>query len=268
MATNYRTYTPFFDMFPKVGYDINRSLYPEYEAVTNIFFRLAILKSILSNTSSYYVYDIEAEDTPEIIAEKVYGDAGAGWIVIYANQIVDPQFDWMMNDDVFKKYLIHKYGSVENAQTSVHHYEKVIETTLNGQTSTAVYTIDRARITENELTVPDSTFNDYINNFSVDSDMYTVDSSELTVDITIYSEDSIIGSLNTEVNKTFNTYTIGDQTIQEVTYARVVTNYDYENDINDSRRQIKVIKNTYYDQIMREFRTMVGNIPSYIRTVT
>ena len=77
MATNFKTYTPFFDLFPKVKYDINKSLYPTYESVTNILFRLAILKNILSNTSSYYVYDIESDDTPEIVAEKVYGDAGA-----------------------------------------------------------------------------------------------------------------------------------------------------------------------------------------------
>ena len=43
--------------------------------------------------------------------------------------------------------------------------------------------------------------------------------------------------------------------------------YEYETAINDSRRQIKIIKSSYYDQIMREFRTMIGNIPSYIRTV-
>ena len=93
MATNFKTHTPFFDYFPKVKYDINRSQYPNYETVTNVFFRLAILKDVLSNTSSYYVYDIESDDTPEIIAEKVYGDSGAGWIILFANQIIDPQFE-------------------------------------------------------------------------------------------------------------------------------------------------------------------------------
>ena len=75
-------------------------------------------------------------------------------------------------------------------------------------------------------------------------------------------------SLNTEVSKVFNTYNVDGQTIHEVIYARAVSNYDYESDINDSRRQIKVIKSSYYDQIMREFRTMIGNVPAYIRTVS
>ena len=261
------THTPFFGWFPKVAYDINRAQFPTYEGVTNIFFRLAVLKSVLNNTSSYYVYEIDGNDTPEIVAEKVYGDSGAGWMVIYANQIVDPQFDWVLSDDAFNKYLTNRYGSVANAQTTIHHYEKVVETTVNGATSTAIYQIDRSRLTQNTLTVPDSTFNDYIDDFSVDTTLYTVDSTELTVDLTGYTEDNIIGSLNVQINKTFNTYELNDQTIQEVTYARAISNYDYEAEINDSRRQIKVIKNIYYDRIMQEFRTPTGQNPSYIRTV-
>ena len=261
------THTPFFDWFPKVAYDINRSQYPTYEGVTNIFFRMAILKNVLNNTSSYYVYEIDGNDTPEIVAEKVYGDSGAGWIVIYANEIVDPQFDWVLTDDAFNKYLINKYGSVAAAQTTIHHYEKVVETTVNGETNTAIYEIDRSRLTLNVLDVPDSTYNDYIDDFSVDTTQYSVDSTEITVDLVSYSETNIIGSLDVQINKAFNTYELDDQTIHEVTYARAISNYDYESSVNDSRRQIKVIKNVYYNQIMQEFRNMLEQNPSYIRTV-
>ena len=90
----------------------------------------------------------------------------------------------------------------------------------------------------------------------------------------LYPEPDDIDTLNTKVNKAFNTYTIRDsvtdeivEVIDEVTWAQAVSNYQYELEVNDSRRQIKVIKNIYYDQIMREFRKMVGNVPAYIRTV-
>ena len=126
---------------------------------------------------------------------------------------------------------------------------------------------DLSRLTIDPLNVPDSTFADYIDEFSVDTNLYTIDSNIITADTTIYSEVNIIGSINTQVNKTFNTYTINGQVINETTYAQAVSNYEYETTINDSRRQIKVIKNRYYDQIMREFRDIVGNIPSYVRTV-
>lgn len=258
------THTNFFDFFPKVPYDINRSQYPTYEAVTNIFFRLAVIKDILNNTSSYFIYEIDGDDTPEIVAEKVYGDSGANWIVIYANQILDPQFDWVMSDNTFNKYLIGKYGSIEAAQIGAHHYEKVVETTVNGQTSTAIYNIDLSQRTVNDLSVPYSTFTDFVTPFSVDTDLYTIDYTGITADMTIFSPE---GTINTEVNKSYNTYNINGQTIDEVSYARMVTYYDYEQSLNDSRRQIKVIKAEYYPQIIQEFKQLVGFAPSYIRTV-
>ena len=89
-------FTPLFGNFPLMEYDINNisTLVPgPHETVTDIFFRFGILRSIVNNTSSYYVYDILDSDTPELLAERVYNDRGAGWIILYANQIFDPQFD-------------------------------------------------------------------------------------------------------------------------------------------------------------------------------
>jgi hypothetical protein len=140
----------------------------------------------------------------------------------------------------------------------------VVETTVNGYTSTAIYNIDLSPKTINDLNVPYSTFVDFITPFTIDTDLYTIDYTSITADMTIFSSE---GSINSEVNKTYNTYNINGQTVNEVSYARMITYYDYEADLNDSRRQIKVIKSEYYNQIMQEFKDFVGFSPSYIRTV-
>jgi len=261
------TYTPFFDIFPKIQFDINRSQYPTYETVTNVFFRLSVIRSVLNNTASYYVYDIEGNDTPEIVAEKVYGDAGAGWIVVYTNQIIDPQFDWVLGDDAFNKLIISKYGSYENAHATPHHYEKVVERTVNGVTTVTTFHIDLVQLSDNIPDVPYETFDSYIKQFTIDSTDFTVDNTLITADTTIYN--SNFASLEQiQVNKVYNTYNIDGQTVNVVEYVRAVTNYDYEAEINDAKRQIKVIKSQYYPQIMQEFRKMVGDAPSYIRKVS
>jgi hypothetical protein len=177
------------------------------------------------------VYEIDGNDTPEIVAEKVYGDSGAGWIIIYANQILDPQFDWVLDDKAFNRYIDGKYGSVANAQTTIHHYEKVIRRTINEETTETRFQIDEDMLTINTPTVPYDDYND------------------LPVTST-------------------NTYNILDSTIVEVVKRDAITNYDYESVLNDTRRQIKVIKKEYYTRIMEEFKTMVGSVPSYIRTVS
>lgn len=139
--------TPFFGYFPTIGYDINNTYrYREgpHETITDIFFRFGIIRNVINNASAYYVYDVHDGDTPELLAEQVYNDRGAGWIIIYANRIFDPQFDWPLQYDAFKNMIIDKYGSVALAQTTIHHYEKVI-TRINeyyGTTSITNFVID------------------------------------------------------------------------------------------------------------------------------
>lgn len=116
----------FFNLFPKIAYDITGKRLKTYNQVTNIFFRLRVIREILSNVSAYYEYLVKDSDTPENLAEKIYGDAEAHWIILMANDIIDGQYDWPLNDRDLKKYLIAKYGSIEKSQTSVHHYEKII----------------------------------------------------------------------------------------------------------------------------------------------
>ena len=50
------TVSPYFDLFPKIQYDIDGDGL-KTEEVTNIFKRLGILKKVLSNASSYVLYE-------------------------------------------------------------------------------------------------------------------------------------------------------------------------------------------------------------------
>lgn len=262
-----KTHSPFFDIFPKIKFDVNRSQYPIYEDVTNIFFRLSVIQSVLNNTASYYVYDIEGNDTPEIVAEKVYGDSGAGWIILYTNQILDPQFDWVLTDDAFKKYIVAKYGSLTAALTTPHHYEKVVERTVNGETSSFVFNIDYGQLTDFPPDVPYETYQTFLGAFTIDTTDFSADSDKITADTTIYNS-SFASPTQIQINKTFNTYVVDNQTVDVVEYSRYVTQFDYESELNDAKRQIKVIKSQYYPMIMEEFKKMMGDSPSYLRRVS
>lgn len=103
------TNTPFFDMFPKFNYDMDRGDITVTESVTNIFYRIGFIRETLKNPNIYNLYEIEEGDTPEIIAEKTYRDAGAWWMILLANEIVDPFFDWPLPYKQFNEYMINKY---------------------------------------------------------------------------------------------------------------------------------------------------------------
>lgn len=256
--------SPFFDSFSKVQYNISGRLNGDLETVTNIFHRMGYIKDVLNNVSSYYLYEIQDGDTPEVLAEKVYGDAGAGWMIIYANNIVDPQWDWPVDDETFKNFIISKYGSLSAASTGVHHYEKVVETTIDGVTTVRTYGINEKRLTDNALDVPYEYYN-----FYRDPNGISIDTTTITVDTVLYTADNdcfATGDTSLPHYDSYVAYDVNGKTATVNTYGRAVSYYDYEITRNDNNRTIKVIKATYYRQIMNEFKELTQSLPKYVRT--
>lgn len=253
----------YLDSFPKIDYSIgeDRNI---TESVTNIFKRYAILRDVLSNSTSYILYEIEDNDTPEVLAEKFYGDIGAGWIILYANKIIDPQFDWPLSDNNFKKYIIEKYGSISNATTTYHHYEKVVETRVGDQTYTRTYLVNKERLTENALNVPYTYYEPYSNNYvlTADTALITTDNVYFTVD---HSNHFSYDDTSLPEYYSYEAHNVNDTTVFLNTYGNAITNYDYEQQMNDNKKFIKVIKAEYFDQIMYEFKILTKTTPSYIR---
>lgn len=224
----------FLDAFPRLQYDIVRARFSNFETVTDIFFRVSILKSVLNNISTYYDYEIKDGDTPEILADKIYSNPEAYWIITYANNIYDRNYDWPLDYRSFEKYIINKYGSVANAQATIHHYEKVIQRTesLSGITTEKRIIIDYDKKSDNTPDVP--------------YDYY----------------------LNLPETQSVEVINMDGQTVTEVIFRNSVTNYDYEVAENDKKRVIKIIKSDYYKTIMDEFNVLTDNrMNPYLRTV-
>lgn len=219
----------YFTFFPSIAYDIAGKKRTNYQIVTNIFFRLRVIREVLSNFSAYYEYLISDADTPEVLADKVYGDSEAHWIILLANNMIDPQYDWPLNSRDFQKYIIKKYGSIENAQTTYHHYEKVVrrEEPLSNTFTEERYIINQANLTSSLS----STF--------ANSRYATYEGAYALADVQ-------------DVNPINYGFSSG-KTVTEITYRNRVTNYDYEVELNDNKRAIKIIKPEYYSQIIREF---------------
>lgn len=254
--------SPYFNNFPKVDYKVDNST----ETVTNIIKRYGILRDVLSNAGSYVLYEVEDGETPELLAEKMYRDAGAGWIILYANQIIDPQFDWPLSDENFRKYIVNKYGSIANAATSIHHYEKVVETRVGDETYKRTYLIGKERYTENALDVPYTYYTPYSgsNNWILtgDTNLITADNVWFTAD---HSNHYSYNDTSVPEYYTYEAHNVNNTTVYMNTYGNAVTNYDYELQKNDDRKFVKVIKAQYYGQIMSEFKSLTKSTPSYIR---
>jgi len=231
----------YLDLFPNIQYDISKLDLSNYETITNITFRVGVIKSVLTNISSYYEYVVRDGETPEILAGNIYGNPESYWIILYANDIYDPQYDWPLDYKSFQNFIINKYGSYAAAQGN-HHYEKVIE---REESSTGIITVTVSEINETSLVA-----NTAPSQVGVPYDTYDSlpDEGEW---ITIDQGDG--------------------KTVRQRTYRRAISFYQYEDDLNESKRFIKVIKPDYYFNIQREFKALLevdGNIRKNSRRLT
>ena len=227
----------YFDKFPRIAYDIAGARRTNYQIITNIFARTKILADVLSNASAYYEYLVKDHEKPEILAEKIYGSPEAHWVIFLANNIIDPLNDWPLNESTFNKYIIAKYGSIAQAQTTYSHHEKVI---TREESFTGIVTETRFRVDEDELTT-------------------NLANSLSTVPYDTY--ENLTADQNYRVHNLEN-----GRAVTEIIYRDLISNYDYELELNEIKRSIKIIKPEYYGQLVSEFENIMKTpLPTYMR---
>ena len=125
MAKNYFKYIPDFDYVSRLPKAQSIS---DYLRVKNLFKRTKISQTVFDDLTYFTKYQIIADERPDNIAYKIYGDSNLDWMVMLANNITNLQNEWPLEEQSFYRFLINKYGSEAGIET-VHHYEtqKVID---------------------------------------------------------------------------------------------------------------------------------------------
>ena len=98
----------YFTHFPKIRYDD--------EVIRDITRRTNFVQSNLANPFMFLPYTTKSDEKPEDVALYYYGSVDYTWIVLMANNIIDPYHEWIMSDETFNKYLIAKYQEASGAK--------------------------------------------------------------------------------------------------------------------------------------------------------
>ena len=209
----------YFNSFPKVlttDYNNNGIV------LTNILKRVEIIPSLLKNPLLFYQYDLQDGDTPEIIANKYYGDSYRYWIPLFANQTIDPQWDWALPSNVFDDYIVAKYSDAAQqanvasalvyTQTTVKQYEKTV-------------------VTSDSSTMTNTT------------DVYVIDEA---------TYNALIPGISSK------TFPDGSTVTQTVT-AEPVSIYNYEVRDNENKRTINIVNSVYTAELESQFKSLVGS---------
>ena len=216
----------YFRHFPKTFYTPSDDS-PGLDSVTNIISRFTIEPTLLENTNLFYPYDVQDTDTPEIIADKIYGSSERHWIVLAVNQIVDPQWDWPLNQDTFIKYVNDKYTA--NADTE--NNETGIQWALDESNIHAYFKTVTRTITAGASNRESRSRNQTIEKLEIDANTYA------------------------SVGITTNSYTLNDGNIvtEEVTKS-TESYYTYEFNENEEKRSIKILKGDFVLELEKEFK--------------
>lgn len=103
-----------FEKFPIISYN--------NQVATNILTKIQLNSKILKDTQIFHPYTIKDGQRADVLAHDYYGDSRYVWLIYMCNSLVDPYFNWPLTDEQFRRYLIKKYGSVENSQKKIAFY--------------------------------------------------------------------------------------------------------------------------------------------------
>ena len=206
----------YFDTFPLVvasDYKNNAIL------LTNLMARVEIIPSLLRNPLLFYSYDLKESDRPDILAHKYYDDSNKYWMILYANEIMDPLYDWPLTSQQFDAYLKNKYSEA-----------------AGGDAFVLTYTTSTVQEYRKTITTYDST--------SLETTSKTV-----VVDLTTYN------SITTgSITQTFSSGASVTRTISKT----AVSIYDYEIELNEAKQNIKLINSSYSNQLENDLKTLMA----------
>ena len=125
----------YFKNLPNIEY-VNRfkgsKTNDEVTVAKNLFRRSKLREDLESIFTTFDFYQVEENERPEQIAQKVYNDSGLDWVVRLVNNVQDYYSDWPLNNSELHNYLIEKYGD-EDKLTEIHHYETLQTTDSFGR---------------------------------------------------------------------------------------------------------------------------------------
>ena len=89
--------------------------------VTDIMSRVRVRVNMKKEIIMLDPYDVQENETPEIVSDKHHGAPYYHWVVMLVNNISDVNHDWVKSTRQMQKYLLDKYTEAQLIEA--HHYE-------------------------------------------------------------------------------------------------------------------------------------------------
>ena len=192
----------------------------DYKKVKNLFKRGTLRDDIFQDLAVFTKYEISNDDRPDNVAFNFYGDSNLDWLVLLCNNIINIQSEWPMSQKSFDNYLISKYTESGDSDTDT--YDRIYNGVHHYETKQIKNSNDVEILAEGLTVSPDYTLTYY--DWLVSG--YVI--------------------LSKAANETYNT-----------SLLTPITNYQYEEKIEDDKRNIFLLKPLYVSLVIDDLTDMM-----------
>lgn len=247
----------YFENFPRFLYDFRISDDTDkLIAVTDITANVRFKAEFIKNISVYETYKMADGETIEMVSEKIYGTPDYHWVLMLLNERYDYVNDFALSSKNFDKFVKRKYG---NRVDDTKHF---IDENANVTNANGIITIQNSieALKVGSIVRRKTSIGDY----TARVEQINSTSKQLTVMFT----NGIIRTGDTISAYNYYTDQIGENQEQLLGSTKVlsvtvpskytmITNYEYEMALNESKRIIKIVPQAYMVQLLNEFESLV-----------
>jgi hypothetical protein len=209
----------YFSYFPSTRYKLTDDALG-LDVLTNLMSRFKLEESFKENTSIYYKYDIRDGDTPETVAYYAYGSTERHWMVLLYNNIIDPQYDWPLQFKSLTNYVDQKYSANNYADTANTGNSGLVWAKTHNH---SYYVTEKSQF------------------------MDTISINTYEIDLATYA------NVTTTITPNEITLKDGNKIYQSNTKTSI-NYYEYEDQENEKKRSIKLLKNDFVFSLEEELR--------------
>lgn len=281
--------TSYFASLPVVSYDGRQTI--------DVTRRVALRQAVVADPRALRPYDVPSGQRSDQIADYYYGDPEREWLVWLSAQVLDPYHDWYLTYEDLQAFVVDKYGSMEEAQERVHHwqvnwYDDDSETSVDGfevlpyqlkKYYEPIFASDTGRVlayarreedascsTNMVVTIsaagPALSADERVQvwsgpDFQGDCETRWANSSQVVlvhVQAGLQPGYTLLGmSSGSATTIQSVAYTANVIPVDERSYWSPVTMWDWENDLNESKKSVRLIDSSYASEMEIELTRLM-----------
>lgn len=276
----------YFNKLPTITYD--------GQLAKNLLARAKLSDETRDNRLVFQRYTMNELDRADVLSNYYYDSPGYSWLVWFSNDVIDPYYDMPMQEIDFVRYLEAKYGSVAAAMRKIEFYrfnwvsidtvltpqqfadlgksKKYYKPVLDVNLIPVQYVVDQKDYTVSTNRIEQIALTDITGTFVVGEEIQVSGSVYATVagvgdDYLICKHivggllvDNIVTGQTSSASARITLVTAISENISvdEVIYWNAVSAFDYENELNELKKEVKLLNVNFKSQAENDLKRLMS----------